>query len=164
MLDWSGREVAEIPLQAGVRLSAAQRRAGHQVHVSEHKRRLERIKRISATASFDANPPWLKDWPINEVAPPIDTVLTDYDARLWVREYRIPDQDSVTWQVWDLDRVRPLFTARMDGDDVLLDARGDLVLLRRMDAFDVPRAVVSRLADTGVARPARPNVTPRSDG
>ncbi len=141
VLDWSGREIAEIPLQAGVRLSAAQRRAGHQVLESQGKRFHEQMMRAPLpfdVGDFDANPPWLKDWPINEVAPPIDTVLTDYDKRLWVREYRLPDQDSVTWRVWDLDRVRPLFTARMDGNDVLLDARGDLVLLRWLDAFDVP--------------------------
>ena len=36
--------------------------------------------------------------------------------------------------------------AEAQGDeDTLLDVRGDLVLLRRLDEFDVPRAVVSRL-------------------
>jgi len=85
------------------------------------------------------------DWPINEIAPPIDTLLTDFDARLWVRDYRLPDQDSVTWRVWDIDRPQPLFTVRMDGDDRLLDATGDLLLLRRVDALDVPRAEVRRL-------------------
>ena len=62
----------------------------------------------------------------------------DFDGRLWVRDYRLPDQDSVTWRVWDIDRQELLFTARMGGEDRLLDARGDVVLLRRLDEFDVP--------------------------
>ena len=87
------------------------------------------------------------DWPINDVAPPIDTLLTDFDARLWARDYRLPDQDSVTWRVWDIDRAQLLFTVRMEGEDRLLDATGDLLLLRRVNVFDVPRAEVRRLTD-----------------
>ena len=73
-------------------------------------------------------------------------MLTDFDSRLWVRDYRIPGQDSVTWRVWDIERERLLFTARMGGEDTLLDARGDWVLLRRLDAFDGPRSVITRLS------------------
>ena len=85
------------------------------------------------------------DWPANEVAPPIDAMLTDFDSRLWVRDYRLPGQDSVTWRVWDIDRERLLFTASMDGEDTLLDARGDVVLLRRLDPFDAHQVVVTPL-------------------
>jgi len=52
----------------------------------------------------------------------------------------------VTWRVKDVDRAPPLFTVRMDAHDILFDARGDLVLLRWMNALDVPRAEVRRLA------------------
>lgn len=152
VLDWSGREVAKIPMPAGVRLSAAQE-MGRQVLVSTWERFEEFMKRAAESGrvpyepgnAFDASDPDFKDWPINEVAPAIDTLLIDFDARLWARDYRLPGQDSVTWRVWDTDRAQLLFTARMDGEDVLLDARGDLVLLRRVDEFDVPRAVVSQL-------------------
>ena len=94
---------------------------------------------------FEDFPTLPPDWPINEVAPPIDAIVTDFDARLWLREYRLPDQDSVTWRVWDIDREQQLFTVRMGGEDTLLDARGHTVLLRRLDDFDVPRVVVSPL-------------------
>lgn len=152
VLDWSGREVAEIPMPAGVRLPAAQV-VGRQLLVSRWERFEELLKRAAASGRVPYTPgnrvgsshPDFKDWPINEVPPPVDTLLTDFDARLWARDYRLPDQDSVTWRVWDIDQAQLLFTARMDGEDVLLDARGDLVLLRRVDAFDVPRAVVSQL-------------------
>ena len=87
----------------------------------------------------------LNDWPINEVAPGIDALLTDFDERLWVRDYQLPDQDSVTWRVWDIDRQELLFTTRMDGEDTLLDARDDIAILRRLDEFDVPRAVITWL-------------------
>ena len=87
----------------------------------------------------------IDEWPENEMAPAIDSVLTDFDERLWVRDYRFPDHDSVTWRVWDIGRARPLFRARLYARDRLLDARGDFVLVRRLDEFDVPRAVVSQL-------------------
>ncbi len=152
VLDWSGREVAEIPMSAGVRLPAAQV-VGRQLLVSRWERFEELLKRAAASGQVPYTPgnrvgsshPDFKDWRINEVAPPVDTLLTDFDGRLWARDYRLPDQDSVTWRVWNIDRAQLLFTARMDGEDVLLDARGDLVLLRRVDEFDVPRAVVSQL-------------------
>jgi len=154
VLDWSGGEVAEIPMPAGVRVPDA-RATGRQVLLARWQRFAEGFNRLVATGrrtseprEFDpsgASEPDLDDWPINEVAPAIDTLLTDFDERLWVRDYRLPDQDSVTWRVWDIDRQELLFTARMDGADILLDARGDMVMLRRLDEFDVPRAVVIQL-------------------
>ncbi len=154
LLDWSGREVAEIPMPAGVRVPDA-RAAGRQVLLARWQRFAEGFNRLVATGRITGEPrefdesgasePDLEDWPINEVAPPIDTLLTDFDERLWVRDYRLPDQDSVTWRVWDIGRQELLFTARMDGADILLDARDDVVLLRRLDELDVPRALVLQL-------------------
>ena len=155
VLDWSGGRVAEVPMTPGLRLTAAQVQAGREARIAALRRVVDGMKsRAAATGrglvrDLDRfyDPQEMGDWPANEVAPAIDTVLTDYDARLWVRDYRLPDQDSVTWQVWDIDEAELLFTARMDGKDTLLDARGDLVLLRRVDEFDVPRAVIKQLAD-----------------
>lgn len=154
VLDWNGREVAQIPMPAGVPVPEA-RAVGRQVLVAQWKRAAERFNRLAASGSipfepgdFDesgASDPDLDDWPINEVAPAIDALLTDFDERLWVRDYQLPDQDSVTWRVWDIGRQEMLFAVRMDGEDGLLDARGDMVLLRRLDEFDVPRAVVVQL-------------------
>ena len=69
--------------------------------------------------------------PANEVAPAIDGLFVDFDERLWFREYRFPDQDSVIWKTWDIERQHQLFTLRTAGDAQLLDAKGELVLLRR---------------------------------
>ena len=52
---------------------------------------------------FPTVPP---DWPANELAPPIDTMLTDFDSRLWVRDFQLPSQDSLMWRVWDINRER----------------------------------------------------------
>ena len=155
MLDWIGSEVAQIPMAAGLRLSEAQVQAGRERRVSQVQRFMQRVRRAVASGQLPEMAEGLDDaevakayadWPINEVAPAIDTLLTDFDARLWMRDYRLPDQDSVTWRVWDIDPPRRLFTVRMDGDDRLLDAHGDLLLLRRVSALDVPRAEVRRLA------------------
>lgn len=154
VLDWSGSEVAQVPMPAGVRLSEAQVQAGRERRVSQEQRFMAWVRRAVASGQLpemaagrdDAEvAKAYSDWPINEVAPAIDTLLTDFDARLWMRDYRLPDQDSVTWRVWDIDPPRRLFTVRMDGDDRLLDAHGDLLLLRRVNALDVPRAEVRRL-------------------
>ena len=154
VLDWSSREVADIPMPAGLRVPNA-KAVGRQVLLARWRQFTERLNRLGASGQipfepvdFDENgasEPDLRDWPINEVAPAIDALLADFHGRLWVRDYRLPDQDSVTWRVWNIDRQELLFTARMDGEDTLLDARGDLVLLRRLDEFDVPRAVVTGL-------------------
>ncbi len=140
VLDWNGREVAQIPMRAGVPVTDA-RTVGRQVLVARWREYAERWQRAARSGSvpfepgdFEESPesdPDLDDWPINEVAPGIDALLTDFDERLWVRDYQLPDQDSVTWRVWDIDRQELLFTVRMDGEDTLLDARDDLVLLRR---------------------------------
>ncbi len=156
VLDWSGGEVAEIPMPAGVRLSAALVRAGREQRVSEEQRFMASVRRAVASGRLPemagrrddaAVAKAYADWPINDVAPAIDTLLTDFDARLWARDYRLPYQDSVTWRVWDIGQAQPLFMVKMDGDDRLLDAHGDLLLLRRVNALDVPRAEVRRLAD-----------------
>ncbi|MDE2980695.1 MAG: hypothetical protein OXU74_05800 [Gemmatimonadota bacterium] len=152
VLDWNGREVAQIPMPAGVPVPDA-RAAGRQVLVAQWQQFAEQFDKAAASGSIPFEPRGfdeseesdLDDWPINEVAPAIDALLTDFDERLWVRDYQLPNQDSVIWRVWDIDRQELLFTVRMDGEDTLLDARDDLVLLRRLDQFDVPRAVAIRL-------------------
>lgn len=96
-------------------------------------------------ADIDTSPMSMDEWPVNELAPPIDSLLIDFDERLWVRDYHFTDQDSVTWRVWDMERATALFRVRLGADERLLDARRDVVLLRRTDEFDVPRAVVSRI-------------------
>ena len=156
VLDWRGAGVAEVPMPPRRRLTSGQVQAGREARIAAIKRIVDGMNsRAAATGSGLAvnldhfhDPQEIGDWPANDVAPAVDSILTDYDARLWVRHYRLPDQDSVTWQVWDVDETTLLFTARMDGRDALLDAWGDLVLLRRTDELDVPRAVIEQLADT----------------
>ena len=151
VFDWNGNEVNSIPMPtAGVRPSSDQLRMARETRAAEFDGLVEQVKEMWAGSipsqySEEDDPTFSQDWPANEVAPAIDAVLTDVDQRLWVRDYHLPGQDSVTWRVWDIERARLLFTARLGGEDTLLDARGDVVLLRRLDAFDVPRAVVSRL-------------------
>ena len=153
VFDWSGAPVASIPMPAGVRLSAGQVRMGRESEASQRQQQRGWLMEAAADGRFPFAPSDVKerllsfvpDWPANEVAPPIDEMLTDFDSRLWVRDYRLPGQDSVTWRVWDIDREQQLFTVSMDGEDRLLDARGDAVLLRRLDPFDAHQVVVTPL-------------------
>ncbi|MYA34402.1 MAG: thioredoxin domain-containing protein [Gemmatimonadales bacterium] len=154
VLDWSGVPVASIPMPPGVRLSADQVRRGRESEASQQEESRGRFMEAALDGRFPFPPSFIEerllptrppDWPANEVAPPIDAMLTDFDSRLWVRDYRLPGQDSVTWRVWDIDREQLLFTVSMDGEDRLLDARGDEVLLRRLDPFDAHQVVVTPL-------------------
>ncbi len=155
VLDWHGERVAEVPMPPGHRLTAAQVQAGREARMAALRRIVDGMKsraaasgrRLSANLDSFYDPEEMEDWPANDMAPAVDSILADYDARLWVRDYRFPDRDSVTWRVWDARQADLLFAVRLDGGDALLDAQGDLVLLRRTDEFDVPRAVIEQLVD-----------------
>lgn len=56
-----------------------------------------------------------------------------------MRDYHFADQDSVTWRVWGMERPTALCRVRLDADERLLDARRDVVLLRRTDERLGPR-------------------------
>ena len=150
VLDWGDKQVASIPMPVGgVRLTADQIRMERASQIEERREwqmefasdpRFPFTLSEMEEANRASRPP-----PANEVAPPIDALLTDFDSRLWVRDYRLPGQDSVLWRVWDIEQEQQLFTVSLDGEDTLLDARGDLVLLRRLDAFDAHHVVVTPL-------------------
>lgn len=78
-----------------------------------------------------------------DISPPIDMMRADGDGRLWVRRYVMPGDETQRWSSWDGNRQ--LFWLEMPASLDLMDARGDLLLLRVRDAFDVPRAVVRRM-------------------
>lgn len=156
VLDWSGRGIGGIPMPAAVRPSADEIRLARQAGAEVWRETGEQMIKLAAEGSipfspeeFEDFPTLPPDWPVNEVAPPIDAIVADFDARVWIRDYRLPGHDSVTWRVWDIDRERLLFSVRLDGYDTLLDARGDMVLLRRVDEFEVPRVVVGGVGGSG---------------
>jgi hypothetical protein len=151
---WDGGEVGLIPMPPPVRPSGDQVRAVREFRADAPSRDLERLSRaptevpavvLEGLADLAKLRPDLDHWPVNELAPPIDELFVDFDERLWVRDYHFTDQDSVTWRVWDMEPLMPLFQVRLAADEELLDARENVVLLRREDQLDVPRAVVSRL-------------------
>ena len=151
---WDGGEVGRIPMPPAVRPSRDQLRAVREYEAEWPLRAARVFNRNSADVPAQlreafADPRNLRlnydNWPVNELAPPIDLLFVDFDKRLWVRDYHFADQDSVTWRVWDMERFTPVFQVKLAADEELLDARGDVVLLRREDELDVPRAVVSRL-------------------
>ena len=151
---WDGGEVGRIPMPPAVRPSRDQARAAREYEAEWPLRVAGIMSRTSAEVPAQlrdhfADPRNLRlnydNWPVNDLAPPIDQVFVDFDERLWVRDYHFTDQDSVTWRVWDMEQFRLLFQVKLAADEELLDARGDVVLLRREDELDVPRAVISRL-------------------
>ena len=163
MFRWDGSEVGRIPMPPPARVSANQLRVAREYMAAEPARHAELLGKIwseEEMAAVDASP-WSMDlWPANELAPRIDSGFIDFDKRLWMGDYHFTDQDSVTWRAWDMEPATAVFRVRLDADERLLDAKGDVVLLRRTDGFDVPRAVVTRVAagngsqgNDGVAAP-----------
>ena len=150
---WDGGEVGRIPMPPAVRPSRDQVRAVREYRAGAPSRTLERLSRAPTEVPVMVQEQLadLRDfldyenWPVNDLAPPIDQLFVDFDERLWVRDYHFTDQDSVTWRVWDMERFTPLFQVKLAVDEEMLDARGEVILLRREDELDVPRAVVSRL-------------------
>ena len=154
---WDGGEVGRIPMPPAIRPSRDQVRAVREYEADGPSRAAEMLSRNSAELPAQLREQLgdlrtmrsnMDRWPVNELAPPVDLLFVDFDERLWVRDYHFTDQDSVTWRVWDMERFTPLFQVKLAADEELLDARGDVVLLRREDELDVPRAVVSRLVAT----------------
>lgn len=145
---WDGGEIGRIPMPPAVRPSRDHLRAVREYRADEPSRMARLLSEVWSeeevadlrTLRFN-----MDNWPANDPAPPIDQLFVDFDERLWVRDYHFADQDSVTWRVWDMEGFTPVFQVRLAADEELLDARGDVVLLRREDDLDVPQAVVSRL-------------------
>jgi hypothetical protein len=147
---WDGGEVGRIPMPSPVRPSRDQVRAARESRADLPSRVAKTAHQLPAViqeqlGDLSTTRLNMDNWPVNDLAPPIDQLFVDFDERLWVRDYHFTDQDSVTWRVWDMKRFKPLFQVRLAADEELLDARGDVILLRREDELDVPRAVVSRL-------------------
>lgn len=145
LMDWSGSVRSSIPMPAGVRVSPQQMRMAQASHASKWDRRITLANRFRQMGgSYPVGQPD-RDLPANEVTPAIDELFVDFDDRLWFREYRLPDQDSAVWQVWDIERPEQLFSLQVAAEDRLLDARGDRVLLRAEDAFGIPRVAVRQI-------------------
>ena len=108
-------------------------------------RSTERMARLlqAAGRSTDGLEDGEPDPRYNRVSPPIDAILADGQGRLWIRSYIMPDDAVQRWSVWDGSREMLHLELAIDVD--LLDARGDLLLLRTEDELGVHEAVVRRM-------------------
>ena len=113
----------------------------------QNERRAERRARLIGRAGFSAQrmADDETEFRHRDESPPIDAMRVDGEGRLWVRWYVMPGDEIQRWGVWD--QTDELFRVEMPTGMEFMDARGDLILLRVEDAFDVPRAVVGRIVD-----------------
>ena len=129
--------VSERHLATSLDEARARDRRGHE----NMARRLEAMGR--STESFTL---WVRDYRHNEVAPPIDRIRFDAGGRLWVRHYVMPGDDRERLTV--LEDQAEAFLVETPPSEQLLDARGDLVLLRARSELGVDRAVIRTLVRT----------------
>ena len=81
--------------------------------------------------------------PVNPVTPPIDRLFADAMDRLWARKYHLPGRDSTEWLAWGPGDDEPVLRLQLDGETVLMDVHGDLLLLGRRDEMDVDYVLVT---------------------
>lgn len=145
LLDRNGQVSTELPLPEGRELSPRQmkslreaerqrlRRRAERAHGMFRERHLERLARVS-----DAH--------VNDMTPSIDKMFVDLDGRLWMRLYSLPHDDERRWEVWDTGNAsapKSVVIMRQPGE--VLDAAGELVIVKEMDELDVVRVVVRQL-------------------
>lgn len=130
-------KVSERHLATSLDEARAHDRRGHENMV----RRLEAMGR--STEGMTLRVP---DYRHNEVAPPIDRIRFDAGGRLWVRHYVMPGDDRERWTV--VDDQAEAFLVETPPSEQLLDARGNLVLLRARSELGVDRAVIRTLVRT----------------
>lgn len=126
--------VSERHLATSLDEARARDRRGHE----DMARRLEAMGRSTESFTLRA-----RDYRHNEVAPPIDRIRFDAGGRLWVRHYVMPGDDRERWTV--LDDQAEAFLVETLPSEQLLDALGDLVLLRARSGLGVDRAVIRTL-------------------
>ena len=127
-------KVSERHLATSLDEARAHDRRGHENMVQ----RLEAMGR-----STEGMTPWVRDYGHNEVAPPIDRIRFDAGGRLWARHYVMPGDDRERWTVWDGQSDE--FLVETPPSEQLLDARGDLVLLRARSELGIDRVVIRSL-------------------
>ena len=146
IVDRSGAVVSRMPMPGErVRVSSAQVDAARAAAQGYRRRSDEMVARqLEAMGlSSEGVRSSERDYPYNEVAPPVDITKFDADQRLWIRHYVIPGDETIRWTVWD--GGENTFSLEMPANYELLDARGDLVLLRVQDSLGVDRALIRRL-------------------
>ena len=150
ILDRSGSVLSRIPmpgtrvrvsrydLEAARAEAQARARRGHESTVAQ----LRAVGRSTAEVTFRE-----REYRYNEDAPAIDRTQFDGDGRLWIRHYPMPGEYTRRWTVWGGEKET--FTVALTEGERLLDARGDLVLLRIRSELGVDRAVIRELVQGG---------------
>ena len=147
IIDRSGRTVSRIPMPGRrVRVSSAQLDAARaEAQVRSRRGDEATLRQLEAmgwptTENVQSRE---RDYLHNEVAPSVDRTQFDADKRLWIKHYVMPGDETTRWTVWGSEQH--VFSLEMPAGYSLLDARGDLVLLRVRDSLGVDRAEIRRL-------------------
>ena len=147
IIDRSGRTVSRIPMPGQrVRVSSAQLDAARaEAQVRSRRGDEATLRQLEAmgwptTENVQSRE---RDYLHNEVAPSMDRTQFDADKRLWIKHYVMPGDETTRWTVWGSEQH--VFSLEMPAGYSLLDARGDLVLLRVRDSLGVDRAEIRRL-------------------
>lgn len=84
------------------------------------------------------------DYVVRREAPAIDKMQVDWNGRLWIRRFRMPDDAIQHWTVWDGNRQE--LSVELPVDAHFMDARDRRVLLMLEDELGVRQAVVREIS------------------
>ena len=173
--DWAGMRIAEFPIP-GVRpqVTAESVEAQRTLRIRAKERDNEvkrRAKELSYAENFGAVYSTSRDsvriaqLPANDTAPSVDHLFGDLDGRVWLRLFAMPSDTVVYWRVWSVGRTNPEFELKLPRAKRLLDASGDLLLLRTTNDFGADEFVIQRMitiTDGHDQLPARSSRSPQS--
>lgn len=145
LLDRNGQVSTELPLPAVRDLSPRQMESLREAERQRLRRRAESARGMFKERHLEKLA-LVSDAHVNDIAPSIDKMFVDLDGRLWVRLYSLPGDDDRRWEMWDTgDASAPKSVVIMRQSGEVLDAAGELVIVKEKDEMDVVRVVVRQL-------------------
>lgn len=160
VFDRLGEVVAEVPMPQGVSVSRQQiaaererRSVGSRGSTNQSRplgsaglRELLRGQNLTSGEFGAAQAEHFRSAPANDVAPPIDRIMGDWDGRLWLRLLR-PGEAMEYWQVWNISGPSLMFTLTLPEGERLLDSAGGRVLLQTQDEFGADYLLVKEMVN-----------------
>lgn len=173
--DWAGMRIAEFPIpgeRRQVTPGSVEAQRTLRIRAKERENEVKRrAKELSFADNFGAVYSTGRDsvriagLPANDTAPSVDRLFGDLDGRVWLRLFAMPSDTVVYWRVWSVGHTNPEFELRLPRAKQLLDASGDLLLLRTANDLGAEEFVIQRMitiTDGHDQLPARSSRSPHS--
>lgn len=155
--DRSGTQIAALPMPGARRRVTEEEVRGQRVIRIRERLRENEVRRKAKERSYAENfgavyspgrdSVRIAQLPANDVAPPIDRMIGDLDGRIWLRLFAMPRDTVVYWRVWTIGQDISDFDVALPRAMQLLDATGDMLLLRTISALGTDAFVIQQIGE-----------------